>query len=99
MKDIAEIANAIRVMEKCECSYVSSVPVKEIFQGKTIWEGVVEVFDLIDHIRADRCYAWFFKDDKGKHKYVTVLHHPPVDSPKKAVKAAIAGQGLNFKRV
>ena len=92
MKDIAEIANAIRVMGKCDCSYVSSVPVKEIFQGKTIWEGVVEIFDLIDHIRADRCYAWVFKDNKGKDKYVIVLHHPPVDSPEKAVKTAIAGQ-------
>ena len=29
--------------------YVETVPIREEFQGQTVWEGEVEVFDLQDH--------------------------------------------------
>ncbi len=65
------------------------MPVKETFQGRTVWEGIVQVFDLIGHPEATRCYAWSHETDEGKRRYVAVLHKPPVDSPEKAVQAAI----------
>jgi hypothetical protein len=34
------------------------VPVKETFKGSTVWEGIVHVFDLEDHPKATRAYAW-----------------------------------------
>jgi len=49
----------------------------------------VEVFDLIDHPKAKRAYAWIY-EDHDQNKTVTVLHVPPVDSPQSAVKVAIA---------
>jgi hypothetical protein len=56
-----------------------------------VWDGIVEVLDLIGHPKANRIYAW--SQDTGdpnhpKH-YVTVLHIPPVVSPQTAVQAAI----------
>ena len=65
--------------------------VKEVFQGQTVWEGEVEVFNIRGHPRARRCYSWAHatgEDDKGK-RYVAVLELPPVDSAQKAVRAAI----------
>jgi hypothetical protein len=34
--------------------------VKEMFNGKTVWEGVMHVFDLEGHPKAaTRVYGWF----------------------------------------
>jgi hypothetical protein len=32
------------------------------FEGKTAWQGTVEVFDLIGHPKAKRAYAWTYRD-------------------------------------
>jgi len=42
-------------------------------------------------VEGQRCYAWAHLEDdqSGKQQVVTVLHQPPVDSPQKAVQAAI----------
>jgi len=37
---------------------VDALPVKELFEGRTVWEGVVHIFDLDGHPRATRAYAW-----------------------------------------
>ena len=64
---------------------------KEAFAGKTVWEGVVEVFDLRNHPKAKRVYVW--AQDTGNPerpvRHVTVLHIPPVTSAILAAKAAI----------
>lgn len=91
---IEDIQAVIGKLHGCGSTWVESVPVHEVFRGQTAWKGVVEVFDLIGHPKAKRCYAWSHLD--GQHderrNYVTVLQIPPVDSPQNAVKIAIAGQ-------
>lgn len=86
-----ELHAAIRAMHGCESRYVRSVPVREVFNDLVAWEGSVEVFDLIDHPKAKRCYAWSFQDG-NQARSVTVLELPPVDSPDTAVKVAIAAK-------
>ncbi len=86
-----KIKKVISQLHNCEADYLETVPVKEIFQGQTVWEGEVEVFGLRGHPKAKRCYAWEHttgEDDTGK-RIVTVLELPPVDSAQSAVKAAI----------
>ncbi len=86
-----ELRDVIRKLHGAEATHVKSVPVKETFQGQTVWEGVVEVFDLRGHPEASRVYAWSHDtDDPAKpKKHVTVLHLPPVISAAMAVRAAI----------
>ena len=91
MTYIEELQDVIHRLHGATAKHVQSAPVKEMFQGKTVWDGMVEVFDLTGHPTANRIYAW--SQDTGdpanpKH-YVTVLHIPPVVSPQTAVKAAI----------
>ncbi|MBI3664041.1 MAG: hypothetical protein HY234_13445 [Acidobacteria bacterium] len=88
---IKELREAIRKLHGAEATHVESVPVKETFQGKTVWEGVVEVFDLRGHPKATRAYAWAHDTDDPKQprRHVTVLHIEPVTSPVLAVRAAI----------
>ena len=41
MNYINELREAIRKIHGVETTHVSSVPVKETFQGKTVWEGIL----------------------------------------------------------
>ena len=90
-KEITELKDAIRAMHGCESLHVESVPVKEVFEGQTPWEGTVEVFDLVGHPQAKRAYAWRHRDG-DENKTVVVLQIPPVDSPQSAVKVVIASK-------
>jgi len=97
MPDIDNLKEAIKKLHGCEAEHVGSVPVHEVFQGKTIWNGTVEVFTLNGHPKAKRCYAWSHahgeKDEE--RRYVAVLEISPVESAISAVRVAIADE---FKR-
>ena len=71
-------------------TYAGTVAVKEEFEGKIIWQGYVEVFDLKDNPKATRAYAWMHGlDDTKAKRHIAVLEVPPIDSPEAAVKAVI----------
>ncbi|MFI5098492.1 MAG: hypothetical protein ACHQT6_11025 [Candidatus Acidiferrales bacterium] len=88
---LAELQNVIRRLHGVESHHVESVPVKETFQGQTVWDGIVEVFELHGHPKAPRVYAWSHDSDgpEKPKKHVTVLHVGPVTSAVEAVRAAI----------
>jgi hypothetical protein len=85
---IDELRAIIKRLHGVESRHVESVPVLETFKGQTVWEGVVEVFELVGHPKASRLYAWV-QDADGKKRHFMVLHVAPVDSPQTAVRAAI----------
>ena len=90
MNKIDELRDAIRELHGTEATHIETVPAKETFQGQTVWEGDVEVFDLADHPKASRVYAWSHGDpDNPQH--ITVLQIPPATTPLRAVQVAIAG--------
>ena len=71
-------------------SHIEDVTVVEKFGEKTVWSGVVSVFEIRGHFQATKCYAWSsFIEGSTKRRYHAVLHIPPIDSPEKAVRAAI----------
>jgi hypothetical protein len=86
---LQELEETIRRLHGTDATHVESVAVKETFQGKTIWEGIVEVFDLHSHPKAPRVYAWSHATDGQKKRHVTVLHIAPITSAVEAVRAAI----------
>jgi hypothetical protein len=87
----AALRDAIRRLHGCESSYVESVPVHEEFQGQTVWDGIVHVFDLEGHPTATRVYAWAEPADRRgrRQRFIAVLHQEPVDSPLVAVRAFV----------
>lgn len=93
MNYIDELAEVIRKLHGSEATHVETVPVKETFQGQTVWEGDVEVFDLADHPKASRVYAWSHEtgDSDDPRQHITVLQIPPATTPLRAVQVAIAG--------
>lgn len=91
MKDnLNHLREAVEQLHHCSAVFIESVHVTELFDGKTIWDGVVSVFDINGNAQSTRCYAWSsLIKGKTKRKYFAVLHVPPIDSPQKAVRAAI----------
>jgi hypothetical protein len=91
---LARLQVAVSQLHNCGAIHRETVPVTEVFNGQTIWQGEVEVFDLNGHPKAKRAYAWSHKDgkDDSGERFVAVLEIPPVTSPETAVKVAIAAE-------
>jgi hypothetical protein len=88
-----QLRDAVQNMHGSTATLAQSVPVRDIFEGETVWEGVVHVFDLTGHPTATRAYAWSSPiEGSTKRRYFGVLHQPPVDSPQAAVRAAIVAE-------
>lgn len=91
------LQRAIEERHNCGAIHRETVHVHETMDDQTIWAGEVEVFDLISHAEAVRCYAWSHREkgangsilNSEKFKLITVLGKRPVDSPEMAVRAAI----------
>ena len=95
---LAHLQKAIRATHGCDSQHVETVPVVERFHGKTVWEGDVEVFDLVGHPKAQRAYAWAYDVATGS-RTLAVLELPPVISPQTAVKVAIAAQIREVEKI
>ncbi len=100
MSYLDELRGAVEELHECQATHVESVPVNEVFQGKPVWEGIVEVFELKGHPDAGSCYAWSHPDGVGdsETRFVAILKISPIDSPLKAVRAAALKDLRDSKR-
>src|SRR5690606_33341653 len=90
---IPALQDAIRHLHGLESTWLESVPVHEKHEGKTVWAGNVQVFE-VDHPATNRCYAWSHESGPGgRRRFHAVLGVAPVDSAEMAVRtAALAAQ-------
>src|ERR1700722_10086664 len=88
-----ELKSALENLHGGTATLAQSVPVRETFEGKTVWEGVVHVFDLAGHPTATRAYAWSSPiEGSTKRRFSAVLHTDRINSPLEAVRAAIVAE-------
>jgi len=92
MEYIPELRATIRRLHRCDASHTRTEEVKQVLDGRLLWEGKVEVFALLGHDNALRCYAWGNLDGQGRWEVTTVLAIPPIVSAETAVLAAIAAK-------
>src|SRR5260221_4346646 len=91
----ADYIEALRIailnLHNTDAIWRYTVPVHEKFRGRTVWNGEVEVFDLVAHPKAKRAFAWAKLEGQNDEttKFVTVLEIPPVVSARNAVQASI----------
>jgi hypothetical protein len=84
---------AVQQLHRCEADHIKTVFVDDKFEGQAMWQGEVEVFELRNHPKAKKCYAWFQYEKSDSARPVSVvalLNRWPVDSPHAAVRFAIA---------
>jgi hypothetical protein len=79
----------IEHLHSCGAIHRKTVPVHEVFKGKTIWQGDVEVFELVKHPTAKRCYGWSYGEPE---EFITILELPPVTDAQSAVKVGVSYQ-------
>jgi hypothetical protein len=85
-----DLIQAVERLHHCHASFLEDVMVVEKFGEKTVWSGVVSVFEIKGHPQTTKCYAWSSPiEESTKCRYFAILHVPPIDSPEKAVRAAI----------
>jgi hypothetical protein len=81
-----------------KATYVHSVFV-EPHHGDSLGPCTVAVFDLADHLTADRAYAWSYQLDNGKRRLFAVLHTRSIASPTDAVAAAVVAERRRRLRI
>jgi len=91
MSFIDDLKTVIRKVHGVESTHLKSILVTETFHGQTIWDGIVEVFQLHSHPKTDTAYAWSYATDDQANpiRHTTVLHLGPVTSAETAVRVAI----------
>ena len=95
MADVSadQLKQAVEHQHGGTATFVESVPVKEKFQGNTVWEGMVHVFDLEGNTQSTRAYAWWSPiEGSTKRRLFGVLHLGDIRSPQDAVRAAIVAE-------
>jgi hypothetical protein len=94
-----ELKTAVERLHNCVASFIEDIVVLEQFGDKTVWSGTVSVYELKGHLQATKAYAWSSPiEGSTKRRYYAVLHIPPVDSTKKAVRATIV-QGFKGTKI
>lgn len=89
----SELKRAVEAQHGGRATLVERVGVDESFEGKTVWTGIVEVYDLDGNAKATRAYAWSSPiEGSTKRRYYAVLHLGGIRSPQDAVKAAIVAE-------
>ncbi len=92
-ESVADLQTAVENMHGGAATLAQSVPVKETFEGATVWEGVVHVFDLANNPKAMRAYAWSSPiEGSTKRRFFAVLHTKAINSPVAAIRAAIVAE-------
>ena len=88
---IERLKLAVEHLHKCSARHIRTIHVHEQFQGKTVWDGDVELFLIFGNLKSEQCYAWSHAEgtnDQGE-RFVAVLKIPPVDSAEAAVRLQI----------
>ena len=96
MSEVAtsELKNAVESQHGGTATFIQSVLVREVVRGEPVWDGTVHVFFLDGSPSgATQAYAWSHDLPDGKRRFFTMLHVPPVISPRDAVRAAIVAEG------
>jgi hypothetical protein len=90
---VDQLKQAVEGQHGGTATLVDVLPVKEVFDGKTVWEDVVHVFDLEGHPKATRAYAWSSPVERSdRRRFYAVLHLSGIRSPLDAVWAAIVAE-------
>jgi hypothetical protein len=90
---VDQLKQAVESQHGGIATVAQSVPVTETFGSKTVWQGVVHVFDLAGHPTAKRAYAWSSPiEGSSKRRFFAVLHTKAINSPLQAVRAAIVAE-------
>jgi hypothetical protein len=81
---------AVEGLHKCTAKFKEKTHVIETFEGETVWDDDVYIFEVEGIPNAKICYAWSSPISRSDQKrYHAVLHRDQVKSVQDAVRASI----------
>ena len=91
--DSQRLKQTVEAQHGGKATLAQTLLVREYFFGRPNWEGVVHIFDLVDHPKATRAYAWSSPaKDSTEPRMFSVLQTDSIISPKDAIRAAVAAE-------
>jgi hypothetical protein len=89
MEYLEQVRLAVEQLHNCSARHYMTVAVHQSSIGETVGTGQVEVFTLLGHPRATRCYAWWHRDGDSdvRERFATELEIAPIESAETAVRA------------
>jgi len=91
------LCNTIQSVHGVKAQWLTVTHVQEVVEGRIVWQGQVETFELLRHPQAKYCYAWSL--DAGEVTVVlTALKIAPVTSAQTAIQMAYKEGKLDPKR-
>lgn len=92
-REVAEwttLRDAIRAQYGVESEHVGVEHVVETCDDCVLWEGIVDVFRVLDDPRAAFIYVWPESDAGDRSCHVAVFGAPPIRGARDAVHAVMA---------
>ena len=84
-----QLQRVIESQHGTKSTFVKSVQIHRLSGNKMNWNGIVHVFDLSNHPKAKRVFAWSSPiSGSGAPRFFAVLQSGPIATPAQAVKAA-----------
>ena len=85
-----QLKRVIETQHHATAVFARSVRVLRAHDNKRMWDGVVHIFNLQNHPKAKKAYAWSVPvDGRNQPRYFAVLHSATVTCPADAVRAAV----------
>jgi hypothetical protein len=87
---IVALQRIVSEIHGCASVHFQTVRVREVIVEKVVWEGDVEVFAVLGHPRAQRCFAWVLRQASNgdEVRFFAVLETSVVRTPLDAIKFA-----------
>jgi hypothetical protein len=86
-----QLKRLIETQHGAKSTFVKSVRIHRQTEGQSNWDGMVHVFDLNNHPKAKRAFAWSSPiSGSSGPRFFAVLQMGAITTPIQAVKAASA---------
>jgi hypothetical protein len=86
-----QLKRLIETQHGAKSTFAKSVRIHRQVEGQANWDGLVHVFDLNNHPKAKRAFAWSSPiSGGGGPRFFAVLQMDAITTPIQAVKAASA---------
>ena len=86
---VALLSSVIGATYHCDCRYVRSVEVQQMYKGRVLWRGTVGIFQLLEHPAETECFAWMSDQFEKASVPVLFLKALSITSATEAVRAYV----------
>ena len=93
MSTDGRIRRSVEARHVCRANVARLVPVHERFQGYAVWDGLVNVCDLVSHPKVTRAYDWSIPIEGSYKRWLSAAGQlGAIRTPLDAVEAAKVAQ-------